>query len=135
MAEWEYKRNSCRKGTLGAVLGALAGGVVLAFCHSLGVVAAAAGFLVGYLAKQGYRLLKGRQCSLQTPILLIVTALMVIVATLVGYRLNWVWKNGNDSYLFSLYMEYAVQTADFGIRMLMGMLFGTLGALNIGPKK
>ena len=118
MAEWEYKRNSCRKGTLGAVLGALAGGVVLAFCHSL-----------------GYRLLKGRQCSLQTPILLIVTALMVIVATLVGYRLNWVWKNGNDSYLFSLYMEYAVQTADFGIRMLMGMLFGTLGALNIGPKK
>lgn len=135
MAEWEYKRDSCRKGTLGAVLGALAGGVVLAFCHSLGVVAAAAGFLVGYLAKQGYRLLKGRKCSLQTPILLIVTALVVIVATLVGYRLNWVWENGNDSYLFSLYMEYAVWSSDFMIRMLMGILFGTLGALNLGSKK
>ena len=125
---------SCRKGILGAVLGAALGGAVLALCHGLGVLAAALGFLVGYLAKQGYRLL-GRSSGFPQHILIVVTVLAVIVATLIGYRINWFRENGGDSYMFSLYMEYAIWSADFVIRMLMGILFAVLGVLNLGSKK
>ena len=125
---------SCRKGILGAVLGALLGGVVLALCHSLGVLAAALGFFVGYLAKQGYRLLGGSS-GYRLTVLIVIAALAVIVATLLGYRINWFRENGGDGYMFSLYMEYAVWSLDFMIRMLMGILFAVLGVLNLGSKK
>ena len=136
--ELSTSQGSYAKGLLGALLGALAGAVVWAIVLYFGYIAGICGFIIGWCAKSGYELLKGKQGK-GKPAIIIVAAVLGVLAGCLGGELLSLYVLAQKGVLFisevpgyfiSLF-GYSEFTSNLLRNLLMGILFAFLGMISI----
>ncbi len=138
----EEAAGSYLSGAVGAILGAVLGAVAWAVVLMLGYVAAIVGFLIGWLAEKGYRLLKGKEGKGKIAILIVAIILGVILGTLFaeGVTVAQMISSGElygfqfaDIPLIILVTlsENPEYLTSLGGNVLLGLLFAALGVWTI----
>ena len=84
-----HSEGSYISGLIGALLGALVGAVLWALLMQVGIIAAAAGFAIGFFAEKGYNLLKGRQGSGKVAVLVLAVIFGVLAGIFIGHYVIW----------------------------------------------
>lgn len=146
-AEMEQEREkledtgSYLSGLGGALLGGALGSLVWGIVYALGYLAAIVGFLIGWLAEKGYKLLHGKKGKGKLPILLLASIFGVALGTLLGdvFTVATMVMNG-ELYGYVLSDVPAImgilladpEFTDVFVRdLLMGLLFALLGVFSI----
>lgn len=127
-------------GFIGALMGSAAGAAIWAVVLCLGYVAGICGFVIGWCAKGGYELLKGRQGKGKPFIVLGCALLGVVVGCIGGDFLSVILMIQKGELPLSIseasgyYVELfgnADYTAALTKNLIMGILFAILGLINI----
>lgn len=112
--------NNYLKGTLGAFVSALLGGMVWIIVGLFGYVAAMVAFLISFLGSYGYDLMKGKKNKIK---LLIVSIIVIILSTLILYII--VCGSFNE---FVNFLATSDGLKEFLINLLLlALVFGALG--------
>lgn len=135
----EEMTGSYLNGFIGALLGGLLGSLIWAGVMYIGFIAGLAGFLIGFFAEKGYRLLKGKEGKGKLLILIGVVLLCVVVGTLLGeyfvcakvMRDNGVTGISTLDSLRILVKTDADVRAEIIRNLLIGLLLAGLGVLGI----
>ncbi|MBE6948953.1 MAG: hypothetical protein E7456_03810 [Ruminococcaceae bacterium] len=131
-------------GFIGALLGALIGAVLWGVVASFGFISAIIGFIIGYLAELGYKLLRGKKGKGKLAILILAAIIGVIVGTFLGDAFSLVQMINSGEimasyseipglilYVFLVDSEYMV--ASLG-NVALGLLFAGLGVFTLFRK-
>lgn len=122
--EEEYKNspNNYLKGTLGAFIGALLGGMAWIIVVLFGYVASIIAFLISFLGSYGYDLMKGKKNKIKLLIVSIVSIFVIILSTFILYIIVC----GS----FAEFVDF-LATSDglrkFLVNLLLALIFGVLG--------
>lgn len=111
--------NNYLKGTLGAFVGALLGGMVWIIVGLFGYVVAMVAFLISFLGSYGYDLMKGKKNKIK---LLIVSIFVIILSTLILYIIVCGSFNG-----FVNFLATSDGLKEFLLNLLLALVFGALG--------
>lgn len=138
-AEEEYQAapGNYGKGLLGAIVGALIGGIVwVALAYVLGLVSAFIAILITYLAAVGYDKMKGKQNKNKLVITTIVSLVVVVLSMFLSYvvmidlslKAEGIEANPIEALLLLLETDVEIM-AGFVKDMFMSLLFGVLGTV------
>lgn len=122
--EEEYKNspNNYLKGTLGAFVGALLGGMAWIIVGLFGYVASIIAFLISFLGSYSYDLMKGKKNKIKLLIVSIVSIFVIILSTFILYIIVC----GS----FAEFVDF-LATSDglrkFLVNLLLALIFGVLG--------
>ena len=111
--------NNYLKGTLGAFVGALLGGMIWIIFGLFGYVVAMVAFLISFLGSYGYDLMKGKKNKIK---LLIVSIFAIILSTFILYIIVCGSFNG-----FVNFLATSDGLKEFLINLLLALVFGALG--------
>ncbi len=111
--------NNYLKGTLGAFVGALLGGMVWIIVGLFGYVVAMVAFLISFLGSYGYDLMKAKKNKIK---LLIVSIFVIILSTLILYIIVCGSFNG-----FVNFLATSDGLKEFLLNLLLALVFGALG--------
>lgn len=111
--------NNYLKGTLGAFVGALLGGMVWIIVGLFGYVVAMVAFLISFLGSYGYDLMKAKKNKIK---LLIVSIFVIILSTLILYIIVCGSFNG-----FVNFLATSDGLNEFLLNLLLALVFGALG--------
>lgn len=111
--------NNYLKGTLGAFVGALLGGMVWIIVGLFGYVVAMVAFLISFLGSYGYDLMKAKKNKIK---LLIVSIFVIILSTLILYIIVCGSFNG-----FVNFLATSGGLKEFLLNLLLALVFGALG--------
>lgn len=122
--EEAYKKmpNNYLKGTLGAFVGALLGGMVWIIVGLFGYVASIISFLISFLGSYGYDLIKGKKNKIKLLIVSIVSIFVIILSTLILYIIVC----GS----FAEFVDFLATSdglREFLVNLLLALIFGVLG--------
>jgi len=132
-AEIEYQAapGNYGKGILGAVVGALIGGVAwIALAAVLGLISAFIAILISYLASTGYDKMKGKQNKYKTYIITITSLVVIVLSMYLSYVL-FVYFEGVSGSPFDI-LAYRLKIypdlrASFISDMIFSLAFGFAG--------
>ena len=111
--------NNYLKGTLGAFVGALLGGMVWIIVGLFGYVVAMVAFLISFVGSYGYDLMKAKKNKIK---LLIVSIFVIILSTLILYIIVCGSFNG-----FVNFLATSDGLKEFLLNLLLALVFGALG--------
>lgn len=111
--------NNYLKGTLGAFVGALLGGMVWIIVGLFGYVVAMVAFLISFLGSYGYDLMKAKKNKIK---LLIVSIFVIILSALILYIIVCGSFNG-----FVNFLATSDGLKEFLLNLLLALVFGALG--------
>lgn len=138
----QERTGSYVSGAVGAFLGALIGAVVWGAVLVWGYVAALVGFLIGWLAEKGYRLMNGRQGKGKVLILCLAVVIGVLAGTFGAYGYVFAdmigsgdlpgFTYGDIPYMIVLWMTRSEEFARaVGGEILGGILMAALGVYGL----
>ena len=138
----EEQGGSYLSGVLGAFLGALVGSVIWALVLLAGYVASIVGLAIGFLAKLGYDLLKGKQGKGKIVILILAVFFGVVFGTLAADAIDLARMIGSGELpdfvmgdIPSLILFLLVEDPEYMGAVLsncgMGLLFAALGVFGL----
>ena len=140
-AEALKNEGSVARGTFGAVLGALVGSIPWAVAYYFGWFVGWLGLLIGWTAKKGYELLKGRETRVKAVVILLVVFFAVIFAEYATLLISCWIEFSKDPELAAMELSFGdvvtyvngviltdgeIQTSMI-LDILMGWLFAGLG--------
>ena len=122
--EEAYKKmpNNYLKGTLGAFVGALLGGMVWIIVGLFGYVASMVAFLISFLGSYGYDLMKGKKNKIKLLIVSIVSIFVIILSTFILFIIVCGSFNG-----FVNFLATSDGLKEFLLNLLLALVFGALG--------
>lgn len=132
--------NNYLRGTLGAVLGALAGSIAWVVIGLLGYVAAIGGIAISFCAAKGYALLKGKITKPAILIICVVSIVVMVFAEFISYDIaiyNEVAKTYSvgffqvSQFTFEYILQDSEASGEFMRNCLLGLLFLALGSYSI----
>ena len=136
-AEYQAAPGNYGKGLLGAVVGALIGGVVwIAAAYILGLVSAFIAVLITYLAALGYDKMQGKQSQKKLVITTVVSLAVVVLSMYLSYvvmvnsslKAEGLTENPFVALAYLLETDNEIKAA-FISDMFMSLLFGALGTI------
>lgn len=129
-------QGSVASGAIGAVLGGIVGVIPWAIASYLGVFVGWLGFLIGFAAKKGYELLKGKECKTKAFIIIVVTILCVILAEIAGYGVMFMtefelsFAESIELFFQVLEVEPEAMSEVVG-NLALGLVFAGLGIFDV----
>lgn len=135
--EYQAAPGNYGKGLLGAICGALIGGIVwVAVAAILNLVSAFIAVLISYLASIGYDKMKGKQNKVKTLIIVAVSIVVVAISMYLSYvvMVNYSLKSeGIDANAFEAFAlmlkENSELLSGFIQDMIFSIIFGVLGII------
>lgn len=133
----ETKKENVVTGTVGALLGAAIGGIVIILLSKLGLVASLSGFILAVCTLKGYEIL-GRKLSLKG---VIICLILIIITPYLADRLDWAmiiresWDNEISlGQAFALVPEIIAMDAEIKAEyikcLVLLYVFAAMGAFN-----
>ncbi len=123
-------------GIIGAVLGGIVGVIPWAIASYFGLFVGWLGFLIGFAAKKGYELLKGKECKAKAVVIIIVSVLCVVLADFLGYLFLFM-SEFNLTLMESAELFFLVVSSDSAAlgevigNLVMGLIFAGLGVFDV----
>lgn len=123
-------------GIIGAILGGIVGMIPWAVASYFGWYVGWLGFLIGFAAKKGYELLKGKECKAKAIVIIIVSVLCVVLAAFAGYMFLFM-SEFNLTFMESAELFFLVVSSDSAAlgevlgNLALGLLFAGLGVFDV----
>lgn len=132
--EYQSSPDNYLKGTLGAFVGGLIGGVAWVIIGLLGFVSGWIAFLIAFLAGVGYDKMKGNPNSMKLVITSLTTVVVIVISMfamyflLVRLEMNESGITGSAVTLFfEMLSENKELQSEFLLNMILALLFGAFG--------
>lgn len=137
-AAWEeaQSQGNMVTGIIGAILGGIVGMIPWAVASYFGWYVGWLGFLIGFAAKKGYELLKGKECKAKAIVIIIVSVLCVVLAAFAGYLFLFM-SEFNLTFMESAELFFLVVSSDSAAlgevlgNLALGLLFAGLGVFDV----
>ena len=134
--EEQQAQGSVASGAIGALLGGVVGVIPWAIASYLGVFVGWLGYLIGFAAKKGYELFKGKECKAKAFIIILVTILCVALAEVAGYSVMLMTELelslGEGIELFFRVIEIDSDAMGEVIgNLILGLVFAGLGIFDV----
>ena len=137
-AAWEeaQSQGNMVTGIIGAILGGIVGMIPWAVASYFGWYVGWLGFLIGFAAKKGYELLKGKVCKAKAIVIIIVSVLCVVLAAFAGYMFLFM-SEFNLTFMESAELFFLVVSSDSAAlgevlgNLALGLLFAGLGVFDV----
>ncbi len=137
-AAWEeaQSQGNMVTGIIGAILGGIVGMIPWAVASYFGWYVGWLGFLIGFAAKKGYELLKGKECKAKAVVIILVSILAVLLAEGVSWvvaimtEYDFTLMESGMAFFYGLSINAELQSTVVG-NVILGLLFAGLGVFDV----